>query len=110
MTFRAMRHCLGQVLSPVSGLTTIRIGSERSTIEVQEFPEADEPPDLEWKCEIMGWGLAGNRRQRSQVRHEVADVARIHLGETRIGKYRVVMRTGWRHAAQKRIGKINGPP
>src|SRR3954447_5544829 len=100
MTFGAMRHGLGQVLAPVPSFAAVWIRSDRLTVEVQKLPEAYKAPDLERKRQLVRWRFASNRGQRTQIGHEVADVAEAHLAVTGIGKGGVIVRSRRRHAAQ----------
>src|SRR3978361_1246418 len=102
MTFGAMRHRLGQVLAPVPSFAAVWIGSDRLTVEVQKLPEAYKAPDLERKRQLVRRRFASNCGQRTQVGHEVADVAEAHLGVARIGKGRVIARSRRRQAATQR--------
>src|SRR3954447_25402024 len=110
MTFGAMGDRFNEVAAAIPLRAASGLGDYRLVIEIKKFLEPDKTANAEYHGEIMRRGLAGNRRQRSQERHQVPDVLDRHLGVAGIRKGRIIMLSRRRYATQQRVGEVGRSP
>src|SRR5262249_8481010 len=106
----AMAKAVHEIGAAIPGWRPSLIRNQEAAVEEQQFPDADIPPDVERKRQIVVAHLACTRGQRLQVGEEIADVlcCRVRIGG--VWKGRKIMRPLRRYSPHDRSDEIGLRP